>query len=274
MKLVSTSIYKIVAFCHHTQFFCNPKNFRTEASQYCQSSGAQLFSPVSPSAISQARAYLSKQNLSLISGLWTSLCQDENCKVIQYDAKNQQITFTDIAESDQKQNQIYKALCSLPADTGSAAIYTCQCPQIFGYENCTKTIYNPADHFNPGTTLCESENEEIVLQAGTNEIIFIDHALFGRPFYLEKSLAPGPSGTCPKDLYANSADEYCVSANVLAAVTYWCQGKAMCAFNTSLLMDAPVLSKSYYVANLGARMTYTEAVAACQSAGHSLALIR
>ena len=256
--------------------------FREEANQYCQSFGAQLFNPVSPALVSQARVFLSKQNLSLISGLWTSMCQAKSCKAIQFDAKNQQLTFIDIERADQKQNGSYIGLCSLTAESDfpdSSTIYTCQCPPTYGYENCTKVTYNPSDPVNPGTTLCESENEEIVLDSrqdynGSSEIIFIDHALFGRPFYLQNSLLPGPMAECPTYLYAKSVDEYCVSANALAAVTYWCQGKQICKFNTSFLLDAPVLSKNYYVANLGERMTYTEAVATCQSAGHSLALLR
>ena len=45
-------------------------------------------------------------------------------------------------------------------------------------------------------------------------------------------------------------------------------------FTTDMLTDAPDLGKNFYVANLGAKMTYTEAVTACHSAGHSLALLR
>jgi hypothetical protein len=207
------------------------------------------------------------------------MCQDKSCKVIQFDTKNQQLTFIDIEKSDSKQNQNYKALCSLPADSdlfGSSAIYTCQCPPTFGYENCTKTTYVPPEPVNPGTTLCESKNDEIVLRSSpeSGEIIFIDHALYGRPLYLQGSLLPGPMEDCPNDLYAKSVNEYCVSANALAAVTYWCQGKQVCTFNTSFLLDTPVLGKNYYIASLGARMTYSEAVSACQSSGHSLALVR
>ncbi len=45
-------------------------------------------------------------------------------------------------------------------------------------------------------------------------------------------------------------------------------------FTTDMLTDAPDLGKDFYVANLGAKMTYTEAVTACHSAGHSIALLR
>ncbi len=39
-------------------------------------------------------------------------------------------------------------------------------------------------------------------------------------------------------------------------------------------MEAPVVTKDFYVANLGVKMSYSEAAAACHSAGHTLALLR
>ena len=58
-------------------------------------------------------------------------------------------------------------------------------------------------------------------------MVFIDHASYGRPFWLETA---GVSPTfCPEEAFAGIlGKEYCVASNTLAAVLYWCQGKEGC----------------------------------------------
>lgn len=112
------------------------------------------------------------------------------------------------------------------------------------------------------------------MDSGRNtSIIFVDHVTFGRPFFMPKSLSVQQQA-CKEEMYAESEDDYCVASNALAAVIYWCQGKKSCSFKTDMLMESPVSAKEFYVANLGAKMTYSQAAATCISAGHSLALLR
>ena len=123
--------------------------------------------------------------------------------------------------------------------------------------------------------LVQSTEKNVEMDSGSDtSIIYVDHVAFGKPFYKEKSF--NLPKVCPKENYAKSNDEYCVASNSLAAVTYWCQGKKKCNFTTDMLIDVNdvVPSKDFFVANLGTKMSYTEAVAACHSAGFSLALLR
>ena len=58
------------------------------------------------------------------------------------------------------------------------------------------------------------------------KVVFIDHASYGRPFWLETA---GVSPTfCPEESFAGTEKSYCVASNTLAAVLYWCQGKEGC----------------------------------------------
>ena len=57
--------------------------------------------------------------------------------------------------------------------------------------------------------------------------MFIDHASYGRPFWLE-TVGVDPT-FCPEESFAGSLGKpYCVASNALAAVLYWCQGKEGC----------------------------------------------
>ncbi len=253
---------------------------RSSANQNCKSLGGQLFTPVSPSSVNEVGNFLSRNSRNLsteITGLWTGLCQsNSSCKAIHFDRSTNELTFTDVDETTLSDDHKYVGLCSIAKDVADdfPLIYSCQCEQDFGYENCTDTVYDPELSVQPGITLCQSDNHNVELNSGSStHIIYVDHVAFGKPFYQEKSLSPHQK--CPKDYYAKSNEEYCVAGNSLAAVTYWCQGKKSCNFTTDMLLDAPVVpSKDFFVANFGAKMSYIEAVAACHSAGHSLALLR
>ena len=86
---------------------------RSEANQYCQSLGAQLFMPVSPSHINQARNFLLQQSPNLssqVSGLWTGVCNGNNntCKTIQTTVVAGQLSFDDVStvvNNDDNDNQ-------------------------------------------------------------------------------------------------------------------------------------------------------------------------
>ena len=64
-------------------------------------------------------------------------------------------------------------------------IYTCQCKNNYGYENCTEVKEDPINGINAGNSYCQSDVLEISLeQSGIDDsmyIIFIDHAVFGKP---------------------------------------------------------------------------------------------
>ena len=145
---------------------------------------------------------------------------------------------------------------------------------VLFYAGCTQScVFMPTVNAFSGVTYCQSAETNVELNSGSDtSIIFVDHVTFGRPFYMEKSLTSDKH--CSREMYAKSNDDYCVASNALSAVIYWCQGKKRCSFTTDMLIEAPMMAKDFYVANLGAKMTYSEAAAACNSAGHTLATLR
>ena len=122
-----------------------------------------------------------------------------------------------------------------PLQTLPDFIYSCQCKEDFGYENCTEAgdIVNSV---NPGATYCLQANDNYVSLSGSDMAIFIDHAVYGRPFFLENSLTNIGEDIC-LGYHAESNSEYCVASNTLAAMTYWCQGKTDCLVDFDLIVD-------------------------------------
>ena len=72
-----------------------------------------------------------------------------------------------------------------PYTSADEMIYTCQCDEGYGYENCTEVQATPINGVSAGNTYCMTE-ERVQLDAtggGTDErfIIFVDHVVYGRP---------------------------------------------------------------------------------------------
>ena len=60
-------------------------------------------------------------------------------------------------------------------------IYTCQCHENYGYENCTAVDSPNINGISAGNTYCQTV-DQVSLNAGDDSnIIFIDHVVFGRP---------------------------------------------------------------------------------------------
>ena len=61
-------------------------------------------------------------------------------------------------------------------------IYTCQCKEGYGYENCSVVEDDPINGVNAGSTYCQ-KIDQVVMSAGIDEsyIMFIDHVVYGKP---------------------------------------------------------------------------------------------
>lgn len=60
-------------------------------------------------------------------------------------------------------------------------IYTCQCHENYGYENCTKVTDPNINGISAGSTYCQTV-DTVSLDAGDGQhIIFLDHVVFGKP---------------------------------------------------------------------------------------------
>ena len=64
-------------------------------------------------------------------------------------------------------------------------IYTCQCNENYGYENCTPAD-PPINGINAGNVYCQIVDHILLDSADKSHIIFIDHAVFGRPMFWAK----------------------------------------------------------------------------------------
>ncbi len=82
---------------------------------------------------------------------------------------------------------------------------------------------------------------------GLLQVLFIDHAVFGRPFAGE--LSSTSATRCPSELFAANEEQYCVASNTLAAVIYWCQGKQECTFSHSMITDIGDGAKNFFRPN-------------------------
>ena len=97
---------------------------------------------MSPSLISQARNFLAQQSPNLsdkISGFWTGICGgNSSCKTIPSEV-NEELTFDDTPEASEA-SESFIGLCSMAKEMidDFPFIYSCQCEQDFGYENCTE----------------------------------------------------------------------------------------------------------------------------------------
>lgn len=84
---------------------------------------------------------------------------------------------------------IYLGLCQENDMNGAKSgrqvpdIYSCQCDEGFGYENCTDTNGQQSGSVNYGHTYCEVNPKKVELTSGNQQypLIYIDHAAFGKP---------------------------------------------------------------------------------------------
>ena len=60
-------------------------------------------------------------------------------------------------------------------------IYTCQCHENYGYENCTKVTDPNINGINAGSTYCQTVDTVSLDAGGGQHIIFLDHVVFGKP---------------------------------------------------------------------------------------------
>ena len=74
----------------------------------------------------------------------------------------------------------------LDSTTEEELIYTCQCNAGYGYENCTKVEEEPIDGIYAGATYCQTSEEILLDPRSEDHIIFIDHAVYGKPQLFSK----------------------------------------------------------------------------------------
>jgi hypothetical protein len=133
---------------------------------------------------------------------------------------------------------------------GSRYMYSCRCPNGYGYENCTEVTnaYPDGDerNTNDGFTYCQMGAVSVEITAILpGSVLFIDHASYGRPL-LGEGLDIARN-YCPDDGFAVDEEDYCVASNTLAAVMYWCQGKTSCSFDTDYLLDIGTLKNFFLI---------------------------
>ena len=131
-----------------------------------------------------------------IAGFWTQSSTGNKCQVITGYSEVIQVSCSDTI--DVNSGAIFIGLCQRnlndhsiknAADDPSTSqhnIYTCQCQQGYGYENCTETSVI-SGQIDFGHTYCVDTNElpgELVtIKSGSDltPLIYIDHASYGRP---------------------------------------------------------------------------------------------
>ena len=216
-----------------------------EARKFCRSKSSDLFVPKSVKDFDEAKTFLLEQSVfDKITGVWSGGDQQQG----QCQALFLPEFVPDLQECHV--NHVFFALCqesvapefAQAEDIGRDFMYTCQCQHLFGFENCTN-----ADSNNGGTSYCHNSTatESFSMTSDSDDyVLIVDHAVYGKPFYMEGSFSDGIGGigggakrNCPSNLYADLPDEYCVAANTLAALIYWCQGKRRCTVPFDYLTD-------------------------------------
>jgi hypothetical protein len=86
---------------------------------------------------------VSKHSASLadVEGFWTGACHGDSCKVIRFTSE---LTFTERSSAAAAGEKTVLALCSVSGDASNdfRFMYTCQCKNNYGYENCTEAQYD------------------------------------------------------------------------------------------------------------------------------------
>lgn len=134
-----------------------------------------------------------------IAGFWTQSSTGNKCQVITGYSEVIQVSCSDTI--DVNSGAIFIGLCQRnlnnhnqqtadhsienAADDPSTSqhnIYTCQCQEGYGYENCTKTSEN-GGQIPFGHTYCVNDNKNVTIDSGSGitPLIYIDHASYGRP---------------------------------------------------------------------------------------------
>jgi len=77
-------------------------------------------------------------------------------------------------------------------------IYTCQCNETYGYENCSLVKEDPIEGVNAGSTYCQMVDDVSMTAKGESHIIFIDHVVYGKPKFWTKDPLNVVSKICHK----------------------------------------------------------------------------
>lgn len=231
------------------------------AVNYCRSQGTELFHPTSVSDINLVLNFVQSQDPSLvntISGFWSGeepVFEHNMCPVLflpdlitDSDMCHDMTRFLALCVKDEGEKGDELETNDIVTD---GLIYSCQCLKNTGFENCTSAPDEAT------TTFCfNTENStDIEMQTVSEGVIIIDHAVYGKPFFLNGSFKPpfgdiggGASKNCPEQLFAEDETEFCIAYNTLSALMYWCQGKRYCRVPLQFIEELGS-SKSYFVAN-------------------------
>lgn len=237
-------------------FFHSPEAMDWYQSKaFCQTNHASLFDPEKTSFnMEGAQKYMQIGNLDIpeqVDGYWLANLIDMKCEVIFKD------TF-ELALVPCTLEGFFVPLCILertppePDTKEDQFIYTCQCQNGFGFQNCKNTSSGTDGSVYPGKTFCQvqkgsaSESSFTLNADSPDKVIIIDHVAYGRPFYMNQSLTGAASYTCRSTSYAQNSNEYCVASQSLAAMIYWCQGKNRCEINSTLFQESTNY-KEYFI---------------------------
>ncbi len=156
-------------------------------------------------------AYIEAEPIEKVGGFWIGTPDLQNkCQVLNQfgliKSKPCSDTF-DIEDS----GAIYLGLCQVQKNKHEEIskglknnlYYTCQCPEGFGYENCTEANESQGS-INFGHTFCQKKPSNVSLTPGSDQfpLIFIDHVAYGKPLKL-----PGSFSIACQNLYAANLDE-------------------------------------------------------------------
>ncbi|XP_059081671.1 adhesion G protein-coupled receptor L2-like isoform X2 [Tigriopus californicus] len=247
-----------------------------QSKSFCQTNRASLFDPEKTSFnMEGAQKYMQIGNLDVpeqVDGYWLANLIDMKCEVIFKD------TF-ELALVPCTLEGFFVPLCiqeRTPTQDDTKEnefIYTCQCRNNFGYQNCTEMTSGSGG--SAGKTFCQVEKTDtsesiISLNVGTSDkVIIIDHVAYGRPFFMEQSLTGAAAFACREDDYAQNERDFCVASQSLAAMIYWCQGKTSCEVNTTLFRESSIYKEYFLVKQLSSSVE--DAEDSCQNHAGTLA---
>ena len=157
------------------------------ADKLCHEQNGHLVKISDTEAKISAQLYiLERQNESEnIEGFWVGIQPESNnlCHVLDKFGLVSNVSCSDTVNV--QSGKFYLGLCqkqSTDLYTSEILYYTCQCPENYGYENCTYTDQIEGS-IQFGYTYCVKTPDEVELKSASDSLplIFIDHAAYGKP---------------------------------------------------------------------------------------------
>ena len=184
------------------------------ANNLCREQNGELINVTTTQDLSQvaiaAQLFIKQNDFKYIEGFWVGIRPRDNlCYVLDSFGILSNVTCSDTVNV--QTGGIYLGLCHrLSAPSGSekekfieeVLYYGCQCPENYGYENCSYTD-EIIGSIQFGYTYCQKDlTEEVQFKSASDEfpLIFLDYAAYGRPLASDYS-------SCSVDLTASNTEE-------------------------------------------------------------------